>query len=77
METKIMVREPHHDNKVAGKYYLLARDIESTAAVKEKQITYGQAGEKVKEIRESGNVLIVENRKGDRFSVKKVDVVAI
>jgi len=36
-----------------------------------KKIPYGKEGEKVKLIREYGNILIVENKEGNRFPCKK------
>lgn len=36
---------------------------------------YGKAGEKVTQIADHGNVLIVENKKKQRFSVNKDEII--
>lgn len=59
------------------KKYLLSEDILSNYFDKRggKPIVYGKRGEKVTEISNCGNVLIVENKDGNRFpvSVEKVN----
>lgn len=54
--------------------YLLSDDIISTF---HKLKPYGKKGEKVKEVSDHGNVLIVENLKGERFPVLKSKLIKL
>jgi len=49
--------------------YRLAEDIKSNFYHNKVNIIYGQRGEKVKEISRSEHVVIVEDKKGERFPV--------
>lgn len=49
------------------KQYLLAEDITSNYKDKGKPIVYGKRGEKVTEVGDHGNVVIVESKNGNRF----------
>jgi len=55
-----------------NEYILLSDQISCFRNKKDKQVMYGRKGEKVKEISDCNNVMVVEGKNGDRFPVEKI-----